>query len=249
MKVLRYSDTFKVPETYLRHFFSDNSEYDKTIFILGIQCLDVSDLRSRFQGYRLIAYQLEQLFQGSPWLNSKTINSLNQVDEIWEYDSLNIPFYQNHVNKQIKHFPMNLYCPEFDNVIESGVKDIDFLFVGALNDRRMNVLNTFTEKTKHSLVIAMNTYDEKLTSLLDRSKAVINVHFFAENNRQEQVRLNPLLSAGIPVLSEASTNNYFGNYIMEFKNMNELVELSNYMIEEDRYKNFKIFLNGFKSGK
>lgn len=79
-------------------------------------------------------------------------------------------------------------------------RDIDVLFYGAVgSDRREKYIKALTKRVK--LRIETDTFGPALHSLLDRTKIVVNVHFY-DNALLETTRIGEALSHGAHVVSE-----------------------------------------------
>ncbi|KFN02645.1 glycosyltransferase family 1 protein [Bacillus clarus] len=148
-----------------------------------------------------IIYNLEQLYDGSPYAHSIYLMILkNRV--IWDYSSQNIEWLKKKgVGKEIKHVRMN-YAPTleikreaFDNEIS---EDIDVLFIGALNERRQAILDGLKEVAPNlNIVFKDNAWGIPRNELIARAKIILNIHFY----------LTGILEA--PRISQAVANHKF----------------------------------------
>jgi len=86
--------------------------------------------------YRLILFNLEQITPQSPWLTAEYLSLLGRYP-VWDYSERNISELAR-VGIQAKFCGIG-YMPELGR-IASAPEDIDVLFVGSLNERRVAVL-------------------------------------------------------------------------------------------------------------
>lgn len=205
-------------ETMLRAKFANTAGMDNTVVVLGsgISKLTPEQFKQQHLGMRLVVYNLEQLFKGSPWLNNKTMAWLAAADEVWDYDIENINFlYANGI--RASYVPME-YTEElkFTSTF-TGQKDIDVLFYGAPTDRRLKILQSWMGMSQHHAVtmIATGISGKLLEHYIYRSKIILNLHAFENAYRQEQVRMFVPVINGSCVVSEQSTRNEFSTAIVE----------------------------------
>lgn len=202
--------------TYLKWKYGNDPAYANAVVVLGYNVANCSigELRQKYPGYRVVVYNLEQLFPGSKWVNDKSRAWWDDADELWDYDRDNILFLQER-GYDPKYVPMS-YCPLLATVPDAE-KDIDVLFYGSLTKRRAYAMARWINKSEfsyHTAIIAGVTGD-RLDNYIARSKVIVNIHAFEENSRQEQVRLFKLVANRCCVVSERSPINYMGNSIVE----------------------------------
>lgn len=205
-------------ETMLKAKFGTMAGLDNTVVVLGSSIAQITpeQFRQQHLGMRLVVYNLEQLFKGSPWLNNKTLAWLRAADEVWDYDTENINFlYANGI--KASYVPME-YCEELKfTSVYNGPKDIDVLFYGAPTDRRLKILQNWMGMSQHHAVtiIATGISGKLLEHYIHRSKIILNLHAFDNVYRQEQVRIFVPVINGCCVVSENSTRNEFATSIVE----------------------------------
>ena len=130
---------------------------------------------------------------------------LKQADEVWDYDEQNIevlklirPDVKLHVLKPYKDW----------SVYKPGVKDIDILFYGTMNEHRAKILNELKKKYKVAII---QTWDGRvLDSYIMRSKVLLNIHYYYESSMQEQARMIRWIGSPCRIVSEKSWKNYLG---------------------------------------
>jgi GR25 family glycosyltransferase involved in LPS biosynthesis/predicted nucleic acid-binding Zn-ribbon protein len=147
---------------------------------------------------RTIVFQMEQV-RASNWADSDYLTRIRNSLAILDYSRDNIgaltergvPF------QQLYYVPIQPFPCRSDPQQE---RDIDVLFYGAVaSERRGRYLNALSERL--NIRIETNLFGEEIQSLLDRSKIVVNIHFY-ENALLETTRLSEALSHGAHVISE-----------------------------------------------
>lgn len=209
---------FSDVETMIKAKFSAMQGMENTIVVLGsgISPLTPQQWREQHVGMRLVVFNLEQLFKGSPWLNNKVWSWIAAADEVWDYDMENINFlYENGI--RASYVPMEYTESLKFTSTYNGQKDIDVLFYGAPTDRRLKILQSWMAMSrKHAVtVIATGIHGKLLEHYIHRSKIILNLHAFENSYRQEQVRMFVPVINGCCVVSENSSRNEFSTAIVE----------------------------------
>ncbi len=247
VEIVKYNNVFNHVESSLIEYFGNREEYNKTVFVLGYNCWpNLKFVKDKYPGFRIIVIQLEQFFRGSKWWNKNTYNTLKFVDEVWDYELANIDFLRQY-GIYARHFPMPFtnslkILPPIDNLA-----DIDVLFYGYMNERRMDILLDLQNRLgKLKIITLFNVWGDELDSYLNRSKIILNIHYY-KANIQEQVRMYYPVINGRCVLSEPSINNYFGNSIIECP-YNEILQKTSELIKTGKWldqarKSSEIFQN------
>lgn len=219
MKIIKKGQAFDHVEVMLDTYYHFNPLYDKVTFLLGYNLYSENELadvikREHVSGHKVIAYQLEQLYKGSRWVTKHGISCLRQMDEVWDYDLLNIEFLSSTFNITPKLRPM-LYTEDLNLITKVPVEkhDIDLLFYGSMNEARANTLTNIRKANPGKNVVFLdNAWGVELDNNIARSKIVLNLHYYP-TIRQEQVRMFYLLINGKCVVSEYSVDNYLGDCI------------------------------------
>lgn len=153
-----------------------------------------------------IVYQTE--VPGSSWFNSRYHQIIKKAVAVWDYSMNNTQAYQH---------SKTFIVPPGIAPQPKAEKTIDVLFYGWLNGskHRQQVIN---EMRRHVNVVAVdNALEEEIWGLLNRSKVVVNIHYYA-NAPLEVFRINEALSFNCHVVSERSVagdNDYFN--VVEFR--------------------------------
>lgn len=185
--------------------------------------LSVYDIKKKFDLKKLIVYQLEPLVDDHWWKPENIIKNISFADEIWDYDIENIQVLKNNgINAKFRPI---LYCNSLKNLKNHENPDIDILFYGTLTSRRLEILKKISLNIQHNIVIITNLEGKNLEHFISRSKIILNIHA-NKNHRQEQIRINYLLTNNKCIISEKSNINYFDSLINEVSgdNIDMLVE-------------------------
>lgn len=139
---------------------------------------------------------------------------LNEADEVWDYDDVNIqvlklfrPDVKLHILKPYKEWPTE------------SEKDNEILFYGTMNTHRAKILESIGHR--HKLKILTNCWDSKeLDRWILRSRILLNLHYYNESSLQEQARMIRWIGAPCRIISETSVHNYLD---VEEKTETELI--------------------------
>lgn len=147
-----------------------------------------------------ILFNLEQITPGSEWLTDGYLRLLRR-HRVWDYSRYNIA--------QLAGLGIRdaVYCPigfsERLCRIEPAVeKDIDVLFYGSVNERRLHVLEELV-KTGLRVESLFGVYGAARDAVIARSRIVLNVHYYP-SKIFEIVRISYLLANRVCVVSELS---------------------------------------------
>lgn len=147
-----------------------------------------------------ILYNLEQVGGG----NIGQMQQLAKSYPVWDYSRVNV---EEWAKKGIEavHVPVG-YVPEMTRITPQH-EDIDVLFYGSVNARRIAILHELRRR-KINLVVRVNdAYKDDLNNLIARAKIVLNVHYY-ESKIFEIVRVGYALANKKAVVSEASADDY-----------------------------------------
>lgn len=191
---------------------------------------------------RIIYYDFEQCYIHNKYLillfydkiieNQKTIESYGMSFELWTYNPLNLNYYKKLLGDNInaKFVPLR-YCESLKykhkQLLDKRVnlkKEFFFGFIGEIFNEESNYRYSNLQKIYHTLsvndrsILIISRCKVFLNDLDLNSKYVcgLNLHQYDENSYQEQIRIAPLLQSGIPVISEKSHINFFGDLILEY---------------------------------
>ena len=150
-----------------------------------------------------ILVNLEQMEDGSVWVNDKYLNLLKQ-HEVWDYSNNNIRYLQGKGITNIKKIELG-----YGKTLETNPQDIDVLFIGSMNQRRLSIQNQIMSHPQlvgKIIIFKSNVHGNEKMNLIHRAKIVLNIHYY-ESKILEVVRISQLLANKKCVISEKSLEN------------------------------------------
>jgi hypothetical protein len=150
---------------------------------------------------RVIIYNLEQILDGSPWLQPAYIDLLRR-HAVWDYSNRNIAALKELGIDHAVHCGLG-YAQEL-SCIGREAEDIDVLFVGSMNERRKNVINRLSAAGL-KVAALFGVYGRTRDSYIARARVCLNVHFY-ESRVFEIVRVSYLLANERCVVSESGND-------------------------------------------
>jgi hypothetical protein len=88
-------------------------------------------------------------------------------------------------------------------------KDIDVLFYGAMNERRLAILKEIEDRG-HRVTVQSNRYGADLWPIIWRSKIILSIHYY-DKPQNDMPRIAPLLSNGCFVMCESTVDQKFNS--------------------------------------
>lgn len=187
-----------------------------------------------------VIYNSEQIsdkwFEGNP--DYKIL--LEHASEVWDYSINNIDELEK-IGVEAKLVEIG-YMPSMTKNLPDVDKDIDVLFYGSRNERRVDILSELQSKCK--LHVAFGVYGGELDRLIARSKIVLNMHYYNEGIH-EIFRTSYLIANKKCIVSENGND-----HLMEF-NLKDIIYFDDYdnmadtclrLLKENNFDND----NGFK---
>jgi hypothetical protein len=146
-----------------------------------------------------VVYNLEQLSGGNL---PPTYFELASHHQIWDYSLANIEKWKS-LNCAFTpvHVPVG-YVPELTRIQPAHPQDIDILFYGSLNERRIRILNALRDAGV-KVRAQFGVYGRERDELIGRAKVILNIHFY-ETKVFEIVRVSYLLANSKAVVTESS---------------------------------------------
>lgn len=145
-----------------------------------------------------ILYNLEQVDVGSSWFRPELIDIFRRYT-LWDYSERNAAALEALGVKVARVVPVG-YAKEMTRLQLAADPDIDVLFFGSMNARRQKIIDEMRAAGLR-IETAIGVYGEARDALIERSKLILNVHFY-EAKVLESVRLSYLLANRCAVLSE-----------------------------------------------
>ncbi|WP_216893749.1 hypothetical protein [Nocardia alni] len=144
-----------------------------------------------------ILYNLEQIFPGTGWATDELL-ALFRRHIVWDYSLHNIAALRATRVNNVRHVPIG-GVPELTRIPPAATRDIDVLFIGTYNDRRLAVIRRLKgmgiNAQAHTAV-----YGTARDALYARAKIVLNIHH--DHAIFEIVRVSYLLANQVFVISE-----------------------------------------------
>lgn len=211
----------------------DKSKNENIYILFNINSLDV--LPNKY-----IVYNFEQLTTERVWDISFFDKCKNAI-KIFDYSLENIKVFKKE-NIEAYHLPFG-WCSVLENKHTLEEKDIDLLFLGSLNKRRLNTISKLNTLT-HNFYIHNKCFDKDYDIVTSKSKVGLNIHYYDGDTILELTRIIPWICSGIHVISERSNDKFYDrifNKVITFYKKGELYEkvkdaINNYDLEKMKRK-------------
>jgi hypothetical protein len=148
-----------------------------------------------------VVYNLEQIVDGALWVTPKYLDLLRR-HRVWDYSAQNCSVLRTLGVREPLHVPLG-HATALER-IAPAVEDIDVLFYGAYNERRLALLERLA-RAGCKVIRSNGVYGAERDAVVARSRIVLNVHFY-EQSRLEVPRCFYLMANGRFVLSETSAD-------------------------------------------
>jgi len=147
-----------------------------------------------------ILFNLEQITPGSEWLTTDYLRLLKR-HPVWDYSHYNIAQLGKLGINNITHCPIG-FSDELQRIEPAPDKDIDVLFYGSINARRLAILEALV-KAGLQVETLFGVYGKQRDAVIARSRLVLNIHYYPAKIF-EIVRISWLLANAVCVVSEDS---------------------------------------------
>ncbi len=117
---------------------------------------------------------------------------------VWDFHLPNVAHYP--IWMPVKHVPIGHHA-SMERFERAEELDIDVVFAGAMNERRMAVLDALIERGLNVVVVPPETYGVERDKLLARAKLALNMQFYPDG-AWPALRVAHLVANRVPVLSE-----------------------------------------------
>ena len=177
-----------------------------------------------------IVYNFEQLATERVW-NDDFFEKCKKAIRVLDYSLVNITIFKKHGISAF-HVPYGwspIIEPQFN--IDYKDKKIDIIFLGSKNDRRIKFLNNF-KKIYFNDKCFYDEYEE----ITKKAKFSFNIHYYKKNTILELTRIIPLISRGVIVLSESSSDKYYDDIFEDiciFIKLDEINKINKIFINYD----------------
>ncbi len=122
--------------------------------------------------------------------------------DVWDFSYSNVWKYRREDGlKSLDHVPFG-YHPTMERFERAPVQDIDVIFSGCMNDRRIAVMNALGGRGLKVCVVPAEMYGVDRDKLLARAKLALNMLFYPDGVFPA-LRVAHLVANHVPVLSEA----------------------------------------------
>ena len=145
-----------------------------------------------------ILYNLEQVDRASTWMTDAALAPLRR-HRVWDYSARNVAAFAT-LGIDATFVPIG-YAANLERIPAAAERDIDVLFYGSLNERRIAVLDALEERGA-KVVDLFGVYGEARDAHVARAKVVLNLHHY-DAQILEEVRLFYLLANRAFVVSES----------------------------------------------
>lgn len=174
-------------------------------------------------GHLLSKENLEIIPKNTIFLNTEQLDSLVNYDSepyinwyesiifaskrftVWDYSIRNIAHLKQRYGIEAKHLTLG-FQKEIKRIINKNNKDIDVLFYGSMNHRRMKILAELQNRGLN-VVSLLNVYGHERDEYISRAKLVLNLHYF-DAEIFEIVRCFYLMSNEVAVVSEINESTH-----------------------------------------
>ncbi len=178
---------------------AENTLIDDGInIILGANLLEEGDIELIPDSS--IIYNFEQIADTSEWITPTLFKLFNKFT-VWDYSKKNIATLKEKGIPNIYHVPVG-YNSNLTRIPKAKIQEIDILFYGGINQRRLDILNALKEAGL-KVEILQDVYGTERDEYISRSKVIVNIHYY-EGNIFEQTRVSYLLANNKAVVYECT---------------------------------------------
>jgi hypothetical protein len=171
-------------------------EEDRVNIVFGLHMVNPDNLPQLPAS--TIFYNLEQVAIGKL---RPIFDEIGSTVTVWDYSRRNCEALRRHGVTKVVHVPIG-YVPEMSRIEPAAEQDIDVLFYGLVDNRRLEVLRAL-EKDGLQVKLLQGVYGAERDAYIARSKVVLNMHLY-EARIFEIARIFYLLANSKAVVSECS---------------------------------------------
>ena len=179
-----------------------------TWIILGLQNAPVVPAK-------YIVWNFEQFEVDGPDFDQTFWDRITRAHEIWDYSKENIRWLDLNKNMVAKFFPLGWFpfmkfAP--GQSIEWSKKEIEFSFIGLMNERRRDIikpLHTLAKAKSWNMYLSNKCWGQEFESIYSNTKFALNIHYYPGKTVLEVHRIIPLILNNIWVISEKSGDPWY----------------------------------------
>lgn len=162
-----------------------------------------------------IVYNLQQLYC-YPHID-RLLLAFKNCDLIWDYSKLNLTYLKEHNFEQKSIYVPLGWSPTYERINSDLIYDqSDCVFVGNLNQLRLNKINHVSHMIKKPIVAFKDTFYGDFNTLLQINQTFINIHFYKNHCVQELPRLIPLIGNDRIVITEKSDDHELDQMVSDY---------------------------------
>ena len=184
--------------------------------------------------YDCIIYQLEQFCENDEWAPELLSNfkaeyrrTLRSCRYIWDFSEANIEYLEK-CGIKATYKPIGFH-PKMRRIKSDTKKDIDILFYGSTNPRRLKILNELAKK--HTVKTLFGVYGPERDAYISRAKIVLGIHFY-QARLFDEVRTTFLMNNGIFTVLEDTPHRKYDD-VLVYAEYDKLVETCEYYLENE----------------
>ncbi len=228
-----HSGAFAELAELIRHSLEDlgypstisfNTPYiDSRNIIIGAHLLDtsyISQYKSQFPSTIILNTEQFGGLHDGKWKNS--IFEWISNFETWDYSTENINLLKTKGINNIKLLGIG-HHGKLNRIKKPANQDIDILFYGSTNERRLHILNAL-KLCGYNVAVVFGLYGQERDSLIARSKIILNLHYY-DSKIFKIIRVFYLMSNSKAVVSEVSSGTHInpiyldGFYSASYENL------------------------------
>jgi hypothetical protein len=188
--------------------------------VLGYHLLEGKKLPP---GYNCVVYQLEELTEEQGW-QLQVQETLRSDCVVWDFSGQNVEYLESNGIKAI-YKPLGFH-EKMKRIQHKMNKDIDVLFYGSKNERRITILKELHEK--FNLKVLFGVYGEARDAWIARSKIVLSLYYY-EAKMFDDIRLSYLMNNKVFTIIEDSPFKKYDD-VLVFAAYHEIVDACEYFI-------------------
>ncbi len=184
--------------------------------------------------YDCIIYQLEQFYENDEWAPELLSNfkaeyrrTLRSCRYIWDFSEANIEYLEK-CGIKATYKPIGFH-PKMRRIKSDTKKDIDILFYGSTNPRRLKILNELAKK--HTVKTLFGVYGPERDAYISRAKIVLGIHFY-QARLFDEVRTTFLMNNRIFTVLEDTPHRKYDD-VLDYAEYDKMYETCEYYLENE----------------